>query len=107
MSRFRVLLLALIVAAIARQGAAAERLVYQEDSLYFRIFVLRKGDTVTLRFGRRNSPYTVSRINLARPEQHAVPYTAVMYCGLFYRPTPRRVLRRRRNRRTLSRPSPA
>jgi spermidine synthase len=66
--------------------------VYQEDSLYHRIFVYKRDSIVTLRFGRQPAIQVQSQVNLNSLRQHMLEYTVFSFCGLLYKAEPNRML---------------
>jgi len=86
------LTLTLLTAGAAGAALNPQRVIYQKDSLYHRIFVFQDGDIVTLRFGRRDGPLTQSQISLSEPSRHLLEYSQLMFCGLLHCPAPRRAL---------------
>jgi spermidine synthase len=77
-------------------GAVADgewgRLIYQKDSLYHRILVYKRGSVVTLRFGKQPAVQVQSQVDLNNLRQHMLSYTKLAFCGLLYRPEPKRIL---------------
>jgi len=67
-------------------------LVHQEDSLYHGIFVYKKGSVVTLRFSRQPAVQVQSQVDLSNLQDHRLEYTVMSFCGLLYKPQPRRML---------------
>lgn len=75
--------------------AAAQRLgplIYQKNSLYHRIFVYRLGSVVTLQFGRRPAVAIQSQVNMNNLREHMLEYTRMAFCGLLYKPQPKKML---------------
>jgi len=85
-----------IAPALASQEAAGAEefgpLIHQKDSLYHRIFVYRLGSFVTLQFGRRAAVNFQSQVNLRDLHQHMAEYTKLAFCGLLYKPQPKKIL---------------
>jgi spermidine synthase len=69
-----------------------DRIIHQKDSLYHRIFVYQRGSVVTLRFGKQSPVQMQSQVNLRDLRQHRLEYTTLAFCGLFYKPEPKKVL---------------
>jgi spermidine synthase len=69
-----------------------ENEIIKKESLYQTIFVRREGPVVTLQFGRQRGGAIQSRVNLDNPRLHMLEYTKMTFCGLLYRPEPRRIL---------------
>jgi spermidine synthase len=67
-------------------------LIHQKSSLYHRIFVYKRDSVVTLRFGRQPSVQIQSQVDLSNLRQHQLEYTAMSFCGLLYKPEPKRIL---------------
>lgn len=74
--------------AIAQHG----RLVHRKDSLYHQILVYQNGPIVTLQFGRRTVVPIQSQTNLSNPREHTLEYTKLAFCGLLYKPQPKKML---------------
>jgi len=68
------------------------QLVHEKDSLYHRIFVYQRGSVVTLQFGKRPSVQVQSQVDLNDLRQHMLEYTSLAFCGLLYKPQPKRML---------------
>jgi spermidine synthase len=68
------------------------RVTHQKNSLYNSIFVYENGSVVTLKFGKRASLNTQSQVDLNDPRRHMLEYTKLTFCGLFYKPEPKRML---------------
>ncbi len=79
---------------LARVAAGDELglLIHQKSSLYHRIFVYKRESVVTLRFGRQPSVQIQSQVDLSNLRQHRLEYTAMSFCGLLYKPEPKRIL---------------
>jgi spermidine synthase len=93
--RGRILPIVLCAAAVLLLGASYPglgRLVYDNDSLYHRIFVYRSGAVVTLQFGRRDPMLVQSQVDLRNLRRHMVEYTTLAFCGLLYNQEPSKVL---------------
>lgn len=76
-------------------GVAADelgRLIYEKNSLYHRICVYQQGAIATLQFGRRNPVQMQSRVDMSNLRQHKLEYTTLSFCGLLYKPEPKKVL---------------
>jgi spermidine synthase len=73
---------------------AADKGDYVEtfDTLYNSLTVEKRGSVVELRARSHTSVYLESAVDLADPLRLVVPYTKTLYAGLFFEPTPRRVL---------------
>jgi len=87
--------IALSAAAALLLGASYPglgRLVYDNDSLYHRIFVYRSGSVVTLQFRRRDPMLVQSRVDLRDPRRHMLEYTTLAFSGLLYNPQPSKML---------------
>ncbi len=81
--------------SFADRAAADEygRLIYHKNSLYHGIFVYQQGPVVTLRFtSERFGTPIQSQVNLDNLREHMCEYTKLSFCGLFYKPEPKRVL---------------
>jgi spermidine synthase len=83
-----------LISPLIGTAAADEpgQLIYEENSLYHRIFVYRDGAIATLRFGKQDQLQVQSKVNLNDLRQHRLEYTALAFCGLLYEPQPRRML---------------
>jgi spermidine synthase len=68
------------------------RLIHHKNSLYHSIFVYQQGPVVTLQFGKRPGEPIQSRVNLSSLREHQLEYTKMAFCGLFYKPEPKKVL---------------
>lgn len=73
-------------------GDEIGKLIHEENSLYHRIFVYQNGSVVTLQFSTYGSSQIQSRVNLNDMGQHKLEYTTLTFCGLLYKPEPKRVL---------------
>jgi len=73
-------------------AAGFGRLIYKENSLYHRILVYQSGPVVTLRFGRQPRVQVQSQVNVNNLRQHLAEYTKLAFCGLLYKPEPKRIL---------------
>jgi spermidine synthase len=82
---------ALLSAAAASAGVWGE-LAYQRNSLYHRIFVYRYGSVMTLQFGTRSPLVIQSQADLANMRRHVHEYTTLAFCGLLYKPEPKKLL---------------
>lgn len=86
-----VLLLAGLTAATA-VAQSAGRLVFRKSSLYHDIYVYQYGSVVTLQFGRRYAYLYQSQVDVSNPRLHMLEYTRLAFCGLLYKPEPKRLL---------------
>ncbi|MFH1371670.1 MAG: fused MFS/spermidine synthase [Planctomycetota bacterium] len=68
------------------------RLIHHQNSLYHSIFVYQQGPVVTLRFGRQAGVTIQSQVNLSNLREHKLEYTGLSFCGLLYKPQPKKVL---------------
>lgn len=68
------------------------RLVYEKNSLYQRIYVYERGSVATLKFGKRSHVPMQSQVDTDNLRRHMLEYTRLMFCGLLYQPQPQRVL---------------
>lgn len=92
----RISILVLIFCAVFFVSTAAAqnlgRPIYRKDSLYHRILVYKRGSVVTLQFGRRRPIRMQSQVNLANLRQHMLEYSELTFCGLLYKPQPKKLL---------------
>jgi len=82
----------LLIARGLSPGEGRPRIVYKKNSLYHRIFVIRKGGIVSLRFGKVRGRIVQSRVDLGNLNRLMLEYTKLSFCGLLYNPEPERVL---------------
>jgi spermidine synthase len=80
----------LFVNAAARRDLG--RVVHKKNSLYHRIFVYQRGSIVTLQFSKMPEVEIQSQINLSDMRELMLEYTRLAFCGLLYKPEPKRVL---------------
>ncbi|MBN2019499.1 MAG: fused MFS/spermidine synthase [Sedimentisphaerales bacterium] len=73
-------------------GARWGRLVHKRDSLYQVIYVYKQGTVVTLRFGKQPAEQLQSQVDVSNLRQHRLEYTKIAFCGMLYKPAPRRIL---------------
>jgi spermidine synthase len=76
----------------AASGGGWGQLIYQKDSLYHRIFVYKIGSVVTLRFDRQPAVQVQSQVDLSNLREHMLGYTKLAFCGLLYKPEPKKML---------------
>lgn len=81
-----------LIVAGAAHAQWLGRLIYQENSLYHRIFVYRYGSVVTLQFGARHPMLLQSQVDLGNMRRHVQEYSALVFSGLLYQPEPKRML---------------
>ena len=96
----RRLLLILIVTAAAclfeqncraSDSRQAEEIIHRKNSLYTSIFVYKNESIVTLQF-KRNRESIQSQVDLDNLRNLKLEYTQMTYCGLLYKPEPKKVL---------------
>ena len=68
------------------------RLVCEKNSLYHSIFVYQQGSVVTLQFGKLPPVHMQSQVDLSDLREHRLEYTTLSFCGLLYKPEPKKVL---------------
>jgi spermidine synthase len=66
--------------------------IHRKNSLYNGIFVYKNGSIVSLKFGKRAASNTQSQIDSNDPQQLMLEYTRMTFCGLLYKPEPKRML---------------
>ncbi len=81
----------LLSATLAVAGPFGQ-LIHEKNSLYHRIFVYKQGPIVTLQFGKRTTVPIQSQVNLNNLRQHTLDYTKLTFCGLLYKPEPKKML---------------
>ncbi|MHC4272010.1 MAG: spermidine synthase [Planctomycetota bacterium] len=68
------------------------RLIYKKNSLYHRIFVYQRGSIVTLQFSKMPEVEIQTQVNLSNLRQLMLEYTRLAFCGVLYKPEPKRML---------------
>ncbi|MHC4265480.1 MAG: spermidine synthase [Planctomycetota bacterium] len=78
----------------ASSGAARNLglLIHKQNSLYHRIFVYQRGSIVTLQFSKMPEVEIQSQVNLSNLRQLRLEYSKLAFCGLLYKPEPKKVL---------------
>jgi spermidine synthase len=66
--------------------------VYKKNSLYNSIFVYKSGSIMSLKFGRQGAVNLQSQVDLDHPQQLLLEYTRMTFCGLLYKPDPKKML---------------
>lgn len=84
------MMMSLLLAARSEISGGEE--IYEKQSLYQTIFVRKQGPVVTMKFGRRASVSIQTQVNLDDLRKHCLEYTKLSFCGLLYKPEPRRML---------------
>ena len=86
------LVLSLLVLIRLTYADSLGQLIYKKNSLYHRIFVYRRGQVVSLQFGKRRPWLNQSQVDLSNLRLHRLEYTRMAFCGLLYHPEPDRML---------------
>lgn len=81
-----------MTSSVSMAAGPLGEVVYKQNSLYNSIFVYKNGSIVSLKFGRQASVYLQSQIDLANPQQLLLEYTRMTFCGLLYKPDPKKML---------------
>jgi len=68
------------------------KVIHQKNSLYNGIFVYKNESIVSLKFGKRATFNTQSQIDLNDLQRHMLEYSRMTFCGLLYKPEPKRIL---------------
>ncbi|MHC4265016.1 MAG: spermidine synthase [Planctomycetota bacterium] len=68
------------------------RLVHKKNSLYHRIFVYQRGPIMSLQFSKMPEVEIQSQVNLSDLRKLMLEYTRLAFCGLLYKPEPKRML---------------
>jgi len=66
--------------------------IYKKNSLYNSIFIYKSGSIVSIKFGRQAGVHLQSQVDLDNPQQHLLEYTRMTFCGLLYKPQPKKML---------------
>lgn len=85
-------LVGLLLLTVAAQAVPAGDYVERFDTIYNSLTIERRGTIVEMRARARGSEALESAVDLADPLKLVVPYTRILYAGLFFEPAPRRAL---------------
>jgi spermidine synthase len=66
--------------------------IHRKNSLYNGIFVYKNGSIVSLKFGKRATSSIQSQVDSNDPQRLMLEYTKMTFCGLLYKPEPKRML---------------
>ena len=81
---------------VQTRGADAERqstrIIHREQSRFQKIYVLKQGSVVSLKFGSPRATMTQSEVDLSNLRRHMLEYSRLCLAGLLYQPEPRRIL---------------
>ena len=97
----RILVLTLIVTVVsclfvqncrAADSRQVREIIHKKNSLYTSIFVYKNESLVTLQFSKRNRASIQSQVDTDNLRNHMLEYTQMTYCGLLYKPEPKKVL---------------
>lgn len=83
---------ALLLLASIAAGAAAQRLIHSENSLYREVFVYEDGNTRCLCFTRLCAIGRQTCIDLKQPDRLVFEYTQMMLGALYLKPDPHSIL---------------
>jgi spermidine synthase len=81
-----------ITSSVSMAASQLGEVVYKTNSLYNSIFVYKNGSVVSLKFGRQGSVNLQSQVDLDNPQQLLLEYTRMTFCGLLYKPAPKKML---------------
>jgi spermidine synthase len=68
------------------------KVVHQKNSLYNGIFVYKNGAIISLKFGKRATSNIQSQVDSNDPQRHMLEYSRMTFCGLLYKPEPKKML---------------
>ena len=80
------------LSSVSAVEIAVNRLVYEKNSLYQRIYVYERGSVATLKFGKRTRVPMQSQVDTDDLRRHMLEYTRLTFCGLLYQPQRKRAL---------------
>ena len=85
---------ALAAVLLLTLGAARPlgKVIFEKNSRYHQIYVYQNGSTFSLVFGKQKGPTVQSQIDLRDRHRHLLEYSTLTYCGLLYKPEPKRIL---------------
>ena len=81
-----------VLAAFVPPLSHADRVLHEERSLYSRIVVRERGNTLCLQFSVRHAQRNQTCINKRRPNELLFAYTRMSMTSLLYTPEPKSIL---------------
>lgn len=67
-------------------------IIHKKNSLYTSIFVYKNKSILTLQFSKRKQTHIQSQVDMDNLRDLLLEYTQMTYCGLLYKPEPKKVL---------------